>query len=133
MFYLGERFSFRPKSGYHGKVDGRTELHGYIYAMVDQRFGQIRYIGSTVKNPGVRALQHHSDCRRTGPYGERLREWLDDMRLSGERPDVIVVDVVPRGVLRDAERAYIRAFAELGVDLVNIRRCPPLFSGHPDI
>lgn len=67
----------------------------YIYALVDPRSRQIRYIGQT-EDLSKRLLQHIAERANT-PKGE----WIREMTTAGVQPEIIQLAIV-----RDGENAH---------------------------
>jgi hypothetical protein len=73
-----------------------------IYALIDPRTLQIRYIGQSV-TPYARRTQHcASALKETG----RKAAWLNELRKNALRPVVCVLETVPHG--EDSEEAEVR-------------------------
>lgn len=59
-----------------------------IYALVDPRTNQIRYVGQTQNHPEVRLVGHL--LKDDG--NKRKRAWIDELRRLGEKPIVVVLE-----------------------------------------
>jgi len=88
----------------------------YIYALIDPRNSEVRYVGATL-NVGKRVARHLRD--RFGS-GKSLRAcWLRDLEQSGAMPEWYVLETVPRWAASDAERLWIELFCAFGCQLTN--------------
>lgn len=87
----------------------------FIYALLDPRTGEIRYVGKA-DNPEKRLLDHLRQCN----YGETHRaRWLRSLIVDGLRPLLEVIDEVADTEWEAAECAYIAFYKECGHPLVN--------------
>ncbi|MET9393750.1 hypothetical protein ABZY20_25625 [Streptomyces sp. NPDC006624] len=88
---------------------------GRVYALVDPRTDETRYIGQSVQPLGVRLGGHR---KHPSP---RIRKWLDELRIEGLDPQIVVVrDHVPYADLDHAEQEAIAAAGLEGKRLLNI-------------
>ena len=80
----------------------------YIYALIDPRNGEVKYIGRTT-NPKNRMQQH---CKPSGNIRHSLKEdWIGQLRNIGLSPEMEIIEIVENGfsaALR--ERAWIRRY-----------------------
>jgi len=86
----------------------------YIYALVDPRDNQIRYVGKTV-NPKVRLHQHMKD----GTGSRRKEEWLESLRSLSVTPEIVILAEVDSENCFTEEKAWIKKMIADGSDLVN--------------
>lgn len=89
-----------------------------IYALVDPRTSEIRYIGQTQNHPSVR-LQGHL---KKDDGNKRKWEWLMELRLLGMIPVAVVLDyadTLQNSLAR--EQYWIRKGKESGWPLLNFR------------
>ncbi len=87
-----------------------------IYALVDPRTSQIRYIGQTQNHPEVR-LQAHIEKDDTNRY---KRAWISELRRLGEKPTVVTLEYAPSiDDALEAERIWIRRGHRLEWPLLN--------------
>jgi hypothetical protein len=100
-----------------------------IYALVDPRTSQIRYVGQTLNHPEIR-LDGHLHKK---DENKAKRAWIDELRRLSLKPTAVVLEYVP--TLREAiivEAEWIRRGKESGWQLLNwgnikvIRRKPRL-------
>lgn len=100
----------------------------YIYALIDPRTEQIRYIGKTV-NPKGRYCSHispSSRCRKT-------KDWVQSLIKRGLKPIMEIIDEITDECWQDAEIGYIRLLKACGANLKNISQGgDPGFSGHEE-
>lgn len=87
----------------------------FIYALVDPRDNQIRYIGKT-DNPERRLAMHMRDkdiCHRTN--------WLKGLIAVGSKPAMTIIEEVAEGQSwEDRERHWIAHYRSLGCKLTNM-------------
>lgn len=89
---------------------------GTIYALVDPRTFDVRYIGQTTKPIEVRLAGH---LAAPAPL---VKAWIDELAVEGRRPEITPVrEGVAEADLDTAEREEIAAHAEQG-DLLNVAR-----------
>lgn len=98
-----------------------------MYALVDPRDGETRYIGQSVQPLGVRLGGHR---KHPSP---RMRQWLDELHVHGVRPQITVVrDRVPYAELDSAEREEIAAAVHQGKELLNVMFGRPAVQAQPE-
>lgn len=85
-----------------------------IYALLDPRDRQVRYVGMT-KNPAQRMARHLVEARRKGRT-KRL-EWVRSLVIAGVEPEMIEVERTSDW--HEAEQFWIAYFRAMGADLVN--------------
>lgn len=91
----------------------------YIYALVDPRDSQTRYIGVT-SNPTQR-LRRHIKAHKS--EAKKKNTWVSELKMAGVRPVQIILQQVPTQVEADGAEAYwIRHFRDLGAKLLNVQR-----------
>jgi hypothetical protein len=89
-----------------------------IYALVDPRSGELRYVGKTSLTVERRLSAHASNVRR-GLHSHK-HHWLRDVMRAGLEPSTAVLEVVPPGDdWIEAEKFWIGYFRFLGARLVN--------------
>lgn len=86
----------------------------YIYALVDPRTDQIRYVGKTV-NLAVRLSQHLANSSGTN----RKYEWLQELKALSLLPEIRVLAEVDSENCFVEEKLWIRRMIDDGYDLVN--------------
>jgi hypothetical protein len=87
----------------------------FIYALSDPRDNQIRYIGKANK-PKDRYNNHYNSSRDKDTH---KRNWINSVRKDGFRPEMIVLDEVPKTEWQYWEKFYICLFKTWGFNLVN--------------
>jgi hypothetical protein len=85
-----------------------------IYALVDPRSGEIRYIGWTVQKPEKRLLGHLNDHSRN-----HRTNWLNSLKSIGDRPILRQIQRLSASEAPSSEKYWIRHFREAGCPLVN--------------
>jgi len=93
--------------------DDRTVV--YIYALIDPRDNEVRYIGQTV-NLSQRFRKHLTDKR----ISSRKRAWLDELLLLGKEPIMKVIEQCNKGNAGEREQYWIADYRNLNTDLLNI-------------
>lgn len=87
----------------------------FIYALLDPRDNQIRYIGKANK-PKERYINHYNSARDKGTH---KRNWINSIRKDGFRPEMIVLDEAPKDDWQYWEVFYISLFKTWGFKLLN--------------
>lgn len=87
----------------------------YIYALIDPRNDQVRYIGKA-NNPEERYTNHFNSARDKNTH---KRNWINSVRNDGYRPELLILDQVSVSEWVYWEIFYISLFKTLGFDLVN--------------
>jgi len=87
----------------------------FIYALSDPRDNQVRYIGKA-NNPKDRYTNHFNSSRDKNTH---KRNWINNIRKNGFRPELIIIDEVPKSEWQYWERFYISLFKTWGFNLVN--------------
>lgn len=87
----------------------------FIYALSDPRNNQIRYIGKA-NNPENRYINHINPSRDKNTH---KRNWINNVRKSGLRPELLIIDEVPKIEWQYWEKFYISLFKTWGFSLVN--------------
>lgn len=97
----------------------------YIYVLIDPRNGEYRYIGST-NDPDKRKSYHAAQggrLRLIHRYGIRnicYRDvWLSDLRESGFKPTMKLLEQCTQSVRTKREKFWIDFFTKRGCVLVN--------------
>lgn len=88
----------------------------YIYALIDPRTGDIRYIGKT-KNLRARNNSHRSEVNRKTYH---LYRWIAQLKQQGLEPDLIVLEETNEQEWAERECFWIAKGRELGWRLTNI-------------
>lgn len=87
----------------------------YIYALIDPRDSQVRYVGKA-NNPLDRYTNHFNSARDKNTH---KRNWINNVRESGYRPELLILDEVPKSDWQYWEKFYISLFKTWGFSLVN--------------
>lgn len=87
----------------------------YIYALIDPRDDQIRYIGKSNK-PNSRFSRH---CQSQVDVNTHKRNWINNLMSSGLLPELLIIDEVSIDEWIFWERFYISLFKTYGFNLVN--------------
>jgi hypothetical protein len=91
-----------------------TEAIGTIYALVDPRTDEVRYIGQTTKPIEARLAGH---LAAPAPL---VRLWIEALAVEGRRPSITAIRVgVPSAELDQAEKDEIATHSARG-DLLNV-------------
>lgn len=85
----------------------------YIYALIDPRDRQIRYIGQT-DNVHTRYGQHMNDTAQTKKVA-----WLTELKSLGIKPDFIVLQDCENDEVHHIENWWIAVSRRQGMNLVN--------------
>jgi len=87
----------------------------YIYALIDPRTNEPRYVGAT-QDPEARLASHVSQC----PSGETIKDrWLRELKALGLEPELDVIDKAPEGEAPALEAQWIQRMKQRGYELVN--------------
>jgi len=89
------------------------ETKTYIYGLIDPKSHYLRYVGKS-NNPKDRLRGHMTDkcrCHRTN--------WLSGLGMLGLKPQIRIIDVVPKENWKFWEKFYIAKYRSLGFKLVN--------------
>lgn len=87
----------------------------YIYALIDPRDNQVRYIGKA-NNPEDRYKNHFNSARDKNTH---KRNWINNVRKDGLRPELLILDEVPIDNWQYWERFYISLYKTFGFILLN--------------
>lgn len=96
------------------------ERIGYIYALLDPRDRQIRYIGKTIHKAESRYKEHIASATRPAQNETHCRRWIRRLIKDGYRPILVVLRRCPVGRLSELERSLIAAARSWGARLTNI-------------
>ncbi|MFH1573715.1 MAG: GIY-YIG nuclease family protein, partial [Acidobacteriota bacterium] len=89
----------------------------HIYALVDPRDGEIRYVGKA-DNPKKRCAQHVREAQHKSDSTEKLN-WLRELAEKGLKPEVRVLETIPLEEWPDAEVGIIEQLRMEGAQLTN--------------
>lgn len=87
----------------------------YIYALIDPRDDQVRYIGKA-NNPKSRYINHFNSSRDKNTH---KRNWINNIRKDGYRPELLILDEVLISEWKFWECYYISLFKTFGFKLTN--------------
>jgi predicted GIY-YIG superfamily endonuclease len=100
----------------------------YIYALVDPRTGEMRYVGKA--NDIDQRVRAH---RQSSRYGETRRtQWLRELYAEGLEPVMMPLEAVSSESWRSAEQRWIAGYRSQGFDLVNHTIGGDGVSGHSE-
>jgi group I intron endonuclease len=88
-----------------------------IYALSDPRNGVVRYVGKA-NNPKRRLAMHLRKASKGQEHNHRIC-WLLGLIRAGIRPIISILETGIGSGWQEAEKKWIRAFRDLGNDLVN--------------
>jgi len=91
----------------------------YIYALVDPRDGQIKYIGQTI-NPDFRLNSHKKHKATFNSGGSYKSHWVRELYRLGLTPRMELLKEVSKEQADEIEKETIKAYQEAGHKLVNI-------------
>lgn len=93
-------------------------LDWVVYALIDPRDAEVRYIGKTLKRRLDRRLVRHVEDALTLSRRNHRLNWIRDVLNSGRMPSMLVLE---RGIgdWAAAERRWIDRFRKSGFELVN--------------
>jgi len=90
-----------------------------VYALIDPRNSEIRYVGVTHGNPQVRFARHLSSAKRQKRFRSYVLNWIVNLSTSGLIPTLIVLET-GFGQGWDVEQKWIAFYKEQGARLTNI-------------
>jgi len=89
----------------------------FIYSISDPReLQRVRYIGKTGHSLKTRLRWHLKDCFKGDNY--RCR-WIRRLISDGVKPQINPICIVEDTMANDTEKALIKVYKSIGVDLVN--------------
>lgn len=78
---------------------------GYIYALLDPRSGDVRYVGQTTRDPFLRFQEHLDGGIGCDPsYATRKERWIGQLWRLGLLPALVVLEEVPVTQLDASEK-----------------------------
>lgn len=92
-------------------------LEYWVYALVDPRNNEIRYIGAT-KNIHTRQGIHQ---RVTRSAAKNVREWAEALQSEGAVPRMVLLERVDPACMETVEHQWIDKCLALGARLTNAR------------
>lgn len=90
----------------------------YIYALIDPRDNQVRYIGKS--NDAKKRYKNHFNSSRD--KNTHKRNWINSVRRDGFKPELLILDEVPINKWQWWETFYISLYKTYGFKLVNYTR-----------
>lgn len=87
----------------------------YIYALIDPRNNQVRYIGKS-NNPKTRYRNHYNPSRDKNTH---KRNWINELRNNELKPELLIIDEVDMSNWQYWENFYIYLYKFYGFELVN--------------
>ena len=91
----------------------------YIYGLCDPGSATIRYVGKTV-NPKSRLAQHLYKKRQTVYGMNPCAAWIDELKRSEKRPDLIILEETTEEEWEQKEREWIKTLIDQGSELLNV-------------
>jgi len=93
----------------------------YIYTLVDPRSEKVHYVGRTC-NPKKRYTQHLSATRSKDICTQEKEDWTRELRVSGLRPRLEIIEVVEPPPMRvlERERRWLFHYIQQCAPLTNI-------------
>lgn len=90
-----------------------------VYALLDPRTREIRYVGETVRDPRKRLSQHMlAAAKQTTPP---VNAWMRGLANVGERPEILEIEsCVDVQQMHSAEEFWIEQFRAIGASLLNV-------------
>ncbi len=98
-----------------------TELKApvYLYALLDPRTKEPRYVGKSVRHPSLRIPEHFAKARtHTGPAHKGA--WLRLLDRLSMKPELFILGRCPAESWRECERFWIAHLRSKGYDLLNV-------------
>ena len=89
-----------------------------IYALIDPRNNQIRYVGKTV-NPLISRLREHIWTSRTNRSKCRRALWIKELCELNLKPEIALLETVNESEWKDAERRWEKKLKKQGFALLN--------------
>lgn len=96
-------------------ISGKIGSGKLIYALIDPRNDQVRYVGRT-SNPEERFKNHCNPLHNTT---SSKREWIDELIKIGTKPIMLGLEVVELDKASFWERFYTELFRSWGFKLLN--------------
>lgn len=89
-----------------------------IYALIDPRNNQIRYVGKTI-NTLQNRLREHIWISRTERSKCRRAVWIKELFESNLKPEIVLLETVNENQWRKAEQKWEKDLKNQGFDLLN--------------
>lgn len=91
----------------------------YIYGLCDPGSSTVRYVGKTF-NVRDRLAQHLYKKRVTVNGMNPCATWIDSLKESGQRPDLIVLEETTEEEWEAKEQEWIKTLIDQGIELLNV-------------
>lgn len=88
-----------------------------IYALVDPRTSEIRYVGKAF-DPQKRLCGHMRDSV-LARYRDKRTSWLKALKSAGLKPLIVILEVVAESEWQECEKKWIAHFRAAGTNLTN--------------
>jgi group I intron endonuclease len=88
----------------------------YLYALIDPLTNECRYVGKA-DDPKRRLKNHLGHIKRD--VGHKVN-WIKALRATGSKPEMVILEQVPKIHFAEAEQWWISYFRYLGANLTNI-------------
>lgn len=88
-----------------------------IYALLDPRTGEVRYVGKTHQEPGKRLKEHLQNAKNGTEYSAR---WIATIVACGLKPEQIVLQVGVGPGWGKSEKKWITRYRLRGARLTNL-------------
>lgn len=86
----------------------------YIYALIDSRDGQVRYVGKAI-SPRDRFISHLQGLKNQA----RKERWVNFLLRLGYAPCIKILEMVEENVWEERERWWIAYYRNKDIDLTN--------------
>ena len=107
--------------GRHGEISCYALImkldHTYIYGLLDECEGVIRYIGKTI-NIRKRYGEHLNSKNNRN---KEMSEWIVALQKKNKRPMLVILDCIHDEQSSEAEQFWINHFLAIGCDLINVK------------
>lgn len=90
----------------------------FIYALIDPRDNQVRYIGKSNK-PGQRLIDHLSESRICKKHGSLKVNWIKSLLKLNLKPELLIIDEISFDEWQFWEQYYISLYKSWGFVLKN--------------
>lgn len=106
-----------PQTPSRGERETNSDSTVYVYALVDPRDGEVRYIGRT-SNVERRLWQHVSPSM-LAKHSPRAK-WIRSLLAEGKQPEMRVIEATTRDRGDAQEAHWMRHFEARGAKLTNV-------------
>lgn len=91
-----------------------------VYALIDPRTLEIKYIGITKRNTKVRLLDHIRIAKNETDTNIHKRAWIRQLLELGLEPKIVILETCPIEDLSNSEIWWIALCKRLGFNLTNL-------------